>query len=203
MNMATPKDPDSIELVQSRIQESIEINKALLSTGEIAGKIDKISRTLILALSQRKKVLLFGNGGSAADAQHIAAELIGRFLQERPALPAIALTVNPSVMTAIANDYDFTAVFARQLEALGQPGDVAIAFSTSGNSPNILEGIEAARQLGIATVGLTGASGGKLRDLVDDVICVPSTDTQRIQEVHILLGHILCEIIERELFPNV
>lgn len=147
------------------------------------------------------KVLLFGNGGSAADAQHIAAEFVGRFIPDRPALPAISLAVDPSGMTAIGNDYGFERVFARQIEALGRDGDVALGISTSGNSPNVLEALKTARDLGMYTIGFTGESGGKMWNLVDALFRVPSTQTPRIQETHIVLGHILAELIDRELYP--
>ena len=155
---------------------------------------------LARSLVRGRKLFLFGNGGSAADAQHIAAELVGKFQLERHALPAIALTVNTSCLTAIANDYSFDEVFARQIEALAAQGDIAAGISTSGNSPNVLHAIERANAQGVTTIGLTGAKGGKLKLLADRCICVPSEDTPRIQEMHILIGHILCEIVERELF---
>ena len=148
------------------------------------------------------KVLFFGNGGSAADAQHLAAEFVGRFIPDRAALPAISLTTDSSVLTAIGNDYGYDHVFSRQIEALANDGDVAIAISTSGNSPNILLGIDAARERGLYTLGLTGESGGKMLDRVDVLFRVPSCITPRIQETHILLGHILCELIDRSLFPE-
>ena len=203
MSLKPPNSTTTPELVRSRVQSALDLKRAVLSDGQIIEQIARVGATMSRALSERNRILLFGNGGSAADAQHIAAELVGRFLKERRALPAIALTVNSSVVTAISNDYDFDAVFERQVEAFGQAADVAIGISTSGNSPNVLRGIEMARTIGAFTVGLTGSTGGGLRDSVDECICVPSTDTQRIQEVHILVGHILCEIVERELFPDV
>ena len=151
---------------------------------------------LAAAVSSGARVLSFGNGGSAADAQHFAAELIGRFQKERRALPAMALTTDPSVMTALANDLGYEAVFERQLEAHGREGDVALAISTSGRSPNVLQAVRAARSLGMLTVGLTGGGGGELAGLVDELIDVPSSSTQRIQEVHVMVIHMLCEAIE-------
>jgi len=148
------------------------------------------------------RAFLFGNGGSAADAQHMAAELVSRYLRERPGLPVVALTVNTSSLTAIANDYSYDAVFARQLEALGSAGDMAIGISTSGHSRNVLLAIEAAKRKGMTSVGLTGQEGGQLRGLVDWCICVPSRETPRVQESHILIGHILCEIVESQLFEG-
>ncbi|MGH9641616.1 MAG: SIS domain-containing protein, partial [Terriglobales bacterium] len=137
-------------------------------------------------------------GGSAADAQHLAAEFVGRYLKERSALPALALTANTSALTAIANDYAYDLVFARQVQAVGNRGDVAFGISTSGNSPNVVKAMEVAAATGLVTVGLTGASGGRLRCVVEHCLCVPSNDTPRIQECHILTGHILCEIIESQ-----
>ncbi len=153
-------------------------------------------------LSDGGKVILFGNGGSAADAQHLAAEFVGRFIPDRAALPAISLATDTSVLTAIGNDYGYDRVFSRQIEALANDGDTAIAISTSGNSPNVLAGIDAARERGLYTLGLTGASGGKILDRVDVLFRVPSIITPRIQETHIILGHILCELIDRSLFPE-
>jgi len=145
---------------------------------------------------QGGKVMLFGNGGSAADAQHIAAEFVGRFMRERAPLPALALTTDTSALTAVGNDYGFEQVFARQIRALGRRGDVAIAISTSGRSPNIIAGVQAARDQGLITIGLTGGDGGALRGLVEIPIGIPSTNTARIQECHLALEHILCEIVE-------
>lgn len=160
----------------------------------------QVAEELIQAYKAGKKVLLFGNGGSAADAQHIAAELVGKYYLERKPLPAQALTVNTSSLTAIGNDYAFEQIFARQVEALGNSGDVAIGISTSGNSPNVIRGLQAGKRKRLITVGLTGEDGGTLKGEVDYCICVPSKDTPRIQEAHILIGHILCELVERSLF---
>lgn len=186
-------------LVRERIQDCLRVGQALLGDPDLVRSVRQAARVVAQALAEGHKLLVFGNGGSAADAQHIAAELVGRYLRERRALPAVALTVNTSVLTALANDFSFDHVFARQIEALGAPQDVALAISTSGNSANILLGIEAAKRLGLATLGLTGRSGGRLRDAVGHCIAVPSDETPRIQEAHILVGHILCEVVEREL----
>ncbi len=158
------------------------------------------ARMLIECFSRGGKVLLFGNGGSAADAQHIAAEWAGRFRRERPGLPAIALTANTSDLTAIGNDYGFERVFARLVEAHGREGDVAIAISTSGNSPNVLAAVEVARKRGLASLGLAGMGGGKLADCVDVALVVPSDRTDRIQECHITALHALCEVVDEALF---
>lgn len=151
------------------------------------------------ALARGNKIVFCGNGGSAADAQHLAAELVGRYLIDRAPLPALALTVDTSALTAIANDYSFDEVFARQLGGLGQAGDVLVAISTSGNSRNVLRAIEVAREKGIATIGLTGQSGGQMRQLCDICICVPSDRTNHIQEMHIAVGHMICGQVERKL----
>jgi D-sedoheptulose 7-phosphate isomerase len=178
----------------------VAVKEALLRDRELIRLVAEVGRDLAAALRAGHRAFLFGNGGSAADAQHIAAELVGRYKLERPGLPAIALTVNTSNLTAIGNDYSFEAVFARQVEALGSAGDVALAISTSGNSRNVVLAIEAAKRKGMASVGLTGQGGGQLKGLVDRCICVPSEDTPRVQEIHILIGHILSEIVETELF---
>jgi D-sedoheptulose 7-phosphate isomerase len=151
---------------------------------------------MIAALRSGRKILLFGNGGSAADAQHLAAELVNRYRRARPALAALALTTDTSILTAIANDASFEEVFSRQIEALGEPGDVAIAISTSGRSPNVVRAVETARRLGLRTIGLLGRDGGLVAPLVDVPLIVPAEETPRIQEVHITLGHILCDLIE-------
>jgi D-sedoheptulose 7-phosphate isomerase len=186
--------------IRKNIESSIAVKQALLASATLISDISSVTRLLITALKNKKKVLLFGNGGSAADAQHIAAELVGRFGFDRPALPALALTVDTSCITAIANDLGFDHIFARQVEALSQPGDVVIGISTSGNSPNVIAGLQSARRLGLPTVAFAGESGGNLRAIVDHCICIPSKETPRIQECHNLLGHILSEIVEQELF---
>jgi D-sedoheptulose 7-phosphate isomerase len=162
----------------------------------------RIVDLLTQALRQGRKVLVFGNGGSAADSQHLAAELVSRFRRERQALPALALTTDTSILTAIGNDYGFENVFSRQIQALGQEGDVAIAISTSGNSPNVLKAIATAQHAAMATVGLTGQDGGRLKDCVDICLRVPSQSTPHIQEAHIAVAHAICEVIEEELFPD-
>jgi D-sedoheptulose 7-phosphate isomerase len=159
----------------------------------------KAADILLEAFRAGKKLLIFGNGGSASDAQHIACEFVSKFRLERQGLPAIALSTDTSILTAIPNDYHFDRIFKRQVEALGQEGDVAIGISTSGNSPNVLAAIAEAKGKGMATIGLCGADG-KLKDAVDVAICVPSTDTPRIQESHIAIGHIICDIVEKEMF---
>jgi D-sedoheptulose 7-phosphate isomerase len=155
------------------------------------------AEALVAAYRAGHKALFFGNGGSAADSQHLAAEFLGRYLREREPLPAVALNANSSAVTAIGNDYGYDQVFARQLEALGSPGDVAVGISTSGNSPSVVEAVLRARRMGLFTIALTGASGGRLRGLVDVLIAAPSDETPRIQECHILVGHALCDAVEQ------
>src|SRR6266481_2593778 len=186
--------------VTELIEASIATKQSLLSSPEVVLTVAKVSEILVNGLKQGNKALLFGNGGSAADAQHIAAELVGRFAFDRPALPALALTVNSSCVTAIGNDYGFDRVFSRQLEALARPGDIAIGISTSGNSLNVINAMSTAKKIGLHTIALTGRSGGKLMSMVDHCICAPSEETPRIQECHILIGHIISEIVEREIF---
>lgn len=151
-----------------------------------------------LCLQNGGKILLMGNGGSAADSQHIAAEIVGRYKKERRGLPSIALTTDTSILTSVGNDYGFNFIFSRQVEALCQPGDIVVGLSTSGNSVNVVAGIEKAREVGAFTIGMTGAKGGKLAELCDINLAMPSTDTPRIQEAHITVGHILCDLIEAD-----
>jgi D-sedoheptulose 7-phosphate isomerase len=164
-----------------------------------ADRIAQVATLMVTAFREGRKVLLFGNGGSATDAAHIAAEFVGRYKRERKPLPAIALATDIAAITCIANDYGFDELFARQVRAHGQKGDIAIGISTSGNSPNVLKGIEAARECGLITIAWSGGTGGKLAGLVDHPFVVPSTVTARIQESHITLGHVLCELVEETL----
>lgn len=188
------------QLAISSIEKSIAVKKRLLGDAATIDSISRVSEILINALQDGGKLFLFGNGGSAADAQHIAAEFVGRFAFDRPALPALALSVNSSCVTAIGNDYGFDVVFSRQIEALGRSGDVAIGISTSGSSPNVIKGLLTAGKLGLSTVALTGCTGGELKDAVDHCICAPSNETPRIQECHILVGHIFAELVEQAIF---
>ena len=185
-------------VIRQSIAESIAVKSALLADADYLEALCAAAAAMSQAIRQGSKILFFGNGGSAADAQHLAAELVGRYRQEGPALAAIALTTNTSVLSAIANDYAYEIIFARQVEALGNRGDVAVGLTTSGNSANVLKAIETASAKGLITIGLTGATGGKLRALVTHCLCVPCSDTARIQECHILTGHILCEIVESQ-----
>ncbi len=188
--------------VVKSMRSSMAVAERLVSSDEVTAIIARVSEILVDALRKGNKVLLFGNGGSAADAQHIAAEFAGRFAFDRPALPALALSTNTSCVTAIGNDYGFDAVFSRQIEGLGRAGDVAIGISTSGNSPNVVKGLLAARDLGLTTVALAGCTGGKLKSTAEHCICVPADETPRIQECHILIGHIISELVEQTLFSD-
>lgn len=185
------------DILRKNIQSSIEVHSRLLEACLPA--LNAAAEALIAAYRSGHKAIFFGNGGSAADAQHLAAEFVGRYLLERPPLPALALHANTSSVTAIANDYGYEQVFARQLQALAAPGDVAVAISTSGNSRSVLEAITVARKMGVTTVGLTGAKGGRMREMVDVLIAAPSNDTPRIQECHILVGHALCDAVDQAL----
>lgn len=182
------------------LEESARVKRALAD--ESAPAIARAAALVAASFRSGGRVLLFGNGGSAADAQHIAGEWCGRLSRERPALPAIALTANTSDLTALGNDYGFERVFARLVEAHGRAGDVALAISTSGNSPNVLAAVETARARGLCTIGLTGRGGGKLAGCVDLALVVPSDDTQRIQESHIAIGHVLAELVDDALYPR-
>lgn len=190
---------------QSIITESLTRTKETienLNTEKYSKLIRELSEVIINCLKNEGKVLLAGNGGSAADAQHIAGEFVSRFLFDRPGLPAIAITTDTSIMTAIGNDYGYERLFARQLQALGREGDVFIAISTSGNSPNILEAINEAREKGITVIGFTGAKGGKMKTLCDYCFCAPSDMTPHIQEAHITVGHLICCLVEEVIFKG-
>ena len=181
--------------IKDILLESIQVKEELLRSG--IGTIIEIAQLMIEALKKNGKVILFGNGGSASDSQHIAAELVGRFKKDRTALPALSLTANTSVITSLANDYGYEVVFAKQIEALGQKNDVAVGISTSGRAKNVSSAIKQAKKMGIKTVALTGGDGGELAKLADLSLIVPSSVTARIQEAHITVGHIICELIEQ------
>ena len=182
-------------ILRTNIERSLEVHQRLI--GACLSALTAAADALVSGYRAGHKALFFGNGGSAADAQHLAAEFVGRYLRQRNPLPALALNANSSAVTAIGNDYGYEHVFARQLRALAVPGDVAIAISTSGNSPSVVEGIMCGRRMGLFTIALTGASGGRLRGLVDVLIAIPSEETPRIQECHILMGHALCDAVEQ------
>ena len=187
--------------IKQIISESILVKQHILQDNTILEEIHKIIDSIVHAFKNDKKVLFCGNGGSAADAQHLAAELSGRFYINRDPLFAEALHVNSSYMTAVANDYSYEDVYGRLIKAMGRKGDVLVAISTSGNSSNILKGIEAARLQKMIIIGMTGSTGGKMQQLCDYILKVPSTDTPRIQESHIMMGHIICEMVEKSLYP--
>jgi len=184
------------------IKSAVENYTHVLQNDILQEKIQEIVIKSIAAFKDDKKMFLCGNGGSASDAQHIAAELSGRFYIDRPPLYAEALHVNSSYMTAVANDYGYEATYARMVEAAGRKGDVLVGISTSGNSLNVVKAMQKAKELGMLTVGFTGKDGGKMKDICDIMIFAPSVDTPRIQETHILIGHIICQLIEEEMFPN-
>ena len=184
------------------ISNSVENFQRVLNDEILQENIENIVIKSVEAFRNDKKMLFCGNGGSASDAQHIAAELSGRFYSDRSPLYAEALHVNSSYMTAVANDYGYDETYARMLEACGRKGDVLVGISTSGNSPNVVKALKKANEIGLTTIGFTGSKGGKMNDICDIMIKVPSDDTPRIQEAHILVGHIICQLIEEEMFPN-
>ena len=187
-------------LIENIIQSSIEVKQQLLADPFLLTSIENVVAEMVESLNNDGKILFCGNGGSAADAQHIAAELSGRFYTDRAPLYAEALHVNSSYMTAVANDYSYEVVYSRMIQGCGRKGDVLVGISTSGNSKNIIKALEVAKEKGMITIGMTGASGGKMKELCTYLLNVPSNDTPRIQESHILLGHIICQLIEEKLF---
>jgi D-sedoheptulose 7-phosphate isomerase len=192
---------DAARLVSSRLQETIRVKQNMLDS-ECIDQAATVAAAMVASLRSGGKVLFFGNGGSSMDAGHLAAELSGRFYRDRPGLAGISLSDSTAAVTAIANDYTYDNVFARQVRALGRSGDVAVGLTTSGNSRNVIEALNAADEIGIFTVALTGQSGGKVAGTVDVCIQVPSNDTPRVQEACMHLGHTICEIIEQEMFPD-
>lgn len=190
-------------MIEDRIRESVDVKLKMLEDAELIKSIDNAANIIIQAYQSGNKVIFCGNGGSAADAQHLAAELSGKFLIDRPAIQAEACHVNSSFLTAVSNDYNFELAYARYVQASGRRGDVLVAISTSGNSANIIEAIHKAREMGLKCICLSGKSGGKMAELADLMIRVPSADTPRIQESHILIGHIICELVESNLFGEV
>jgi len=188
--------------IRNIIQASIDTKQKLLADTTLIETIEKVTTLTAQAFRNGNKVLFCGNGGSAADAQHLAAEFSGRFYTDRDPLPSEALHCNSSYMTAVANDYSYDVVYSRMIKGTGKPGDVLVALSTSGNSVNIINAIEQAKKLGMITVGMTGETGGKMKAICDHLLNVPSSDTPRIQESHIMVGHIICQLVEQELFKN-
>ena len=186
--------------IREEFERTVQTLERLSASLEITAELEKIANACCAALREGHKIIFAGNGGSAAEAQHLAGELVGRFKFDRPGLAALALTSDTSILTAIGNDYGYECVFARQLDALGAAGDVFFFLSTSGTSPNVLRGLEAGRRKGLVTVGLTGEGGGAMHPLCDYCIRIPSLDTPQIQEGHLVAGHIICGLIERKLF---
>ncbi len=189
-------------MIADTIRESIEVKQKMLENSTLHEVIDKMAQLCVQTFRSDGKVLFCGNGGSAADAQHLSAELSGRFKMDRPPLFAEALHVNTSFVTAVANDYHYDKVFARMVAAMGRKGDVLVALSTSGNSANMLEAVQKAKEIGMIVLGFSGATGGKMAAHCDHILLVPSNDTARIQEAHIMVGHIVCDIIERTIFNS-
>lgn len=194
-------EPADLAVIEARFGESIAAKQALMET-PYPSQVAELAGLAIGALREGGKVILFGNGGSAADATHLAAELVGRYLVERAPLAALSLTDNGSSVTAIGNDYAYEITFSRQLRGLGRPGDLAIGLSTSGTSKNVIEGLRAAGETGLRTAGICGAEGSTMAEVADLVIALPSTATARVQECTMLVGHTMCELIERALFPQ-
>jgi len=188
--------------IKNIIADSIAVKGKLLNDERIIGIVEKIVDQIVRALKKGNRIYFCGNGGSAADAQHLAAEFSGRFYTDRDALPAEALHCNTSYLTAVANDYGYDAVYARLVQGIGVKGDVLVGLSTSGNSPNIVKAFEVARQKAITTVGFTGEGGGKMKSISDYLLDIPSKDTPRIQESHIMLGHIICQLVEESFFAS-
>jgi D-sedoheptulose 7-phosphate isomerase len=193
---------DHINFIQQKLQSSIDLKTQLMNDKLLLEKVSTVANKIIECYKNKGKVLFCGNGGSAADSQHLAAELSGRFYYDRPPLFSEALHVNTSYLTAVANDYSYNEVYSRLLQAMGNKGDVLIGLSTSGNSGNVVKAFEKANELGMITVGFTGNTGGKMKELSQILVNIPSIDTPRIQECHMILGHTLCEIVEMQLFPK-
>ncbi len=190
-----------MDKIKEIIQASIHVKQQILDNEEMLSGIIKVVDVIVYSLENKGRIYFCGNGGSAADAQHLAAEFSGRFYTDRKALPAEALHCNSSYLTAVANDYSYDVIYARLIEGIGNSGDVLIGLSTSGNSANIVRAFETAREKEIITVGFTGFSGGAMKTVSDHLINVPSTDTPRIQESHIMIGHIVCQLVEERIFP--
>lgn len=186
--------------IDDALEAHVRVAEALRDS--FAAKIEQAAETVVAAYRKGKKILIMGNGGSAADAQHFAAELVGRYKRERKALPAIALTTDTSILTSVANDYSYADVFRRQVEAHALPGDVVIGISTSGNSENVIRALTLAKQIGAVTIAMSGGSGGKMTELADIALIAPSSDTPRIQEAHITMIHILCDVVEGAMAPG-
>jgi D-sedoheptulose 7-phosphate isomerase len=200
--MTVTNGPDPASVIRSRLKDNAAIKKAMWQDEIVIGTIAEIAATIVDSFRTGRKVLLCGNGGSASDANHIAAELVGRFVSDRAPLPAISLAANTSTVTAIGNDYAFEEIFSRQVHGLGRPGDVLIGLSTSGNSENVVRAVQVAKENGLTTVAFTGSGGGRLLEIADLGLQIPDENTARIQEAHITAAHIICELVEVELFGD-
>ena len=192
-----------MDTIRRSIEASIATKQEILANPALLKSIEAVAEVMVNALREGKRILWCGNGGSAADAQHLAAELSGRFYYDRPPLNSEAMHCNTSYLTAVANDYGYELIYSRMIDGACKPGDVLVGISTSGNSKNICNAFRKAKELGVITIAMTGASGGEMKELADFLLNVPSTDTPRIQESHIMLGHIICEIVEARMFPRV
>ncbi len=188
--------------IQSTFYKSIEITKLISDNSFITNELEVCIKKIIFALKNKKKVLFSGNGGSAADCQHMAGEFISKFMKDRKSIAAIALTTDTSIITSISNDYGYEYIFSRQLEGIAEKGDIAFAYSTSGNSQNVINGLKKASEMGLTNIGLTGLDGGEMKKYCKNIIKVPSNVVPRIQEVHLLIGHIICEVVEEEMTKN-
>jgi D-sedoheptulose 7-phosphate isomerase len=189
-----------MDKIKNIIDASVQVKQQILGDTSLQQRIEEAIKVIVAAFNNGNKVLFCGNGGSAADAQHLAAEFSGRFYKDRKALPSEALHCNTSYLTAVANDYSYDVIYARIIDGIGEKGDALVGLSTSGNSGNILKAFEVAREKGVATIGFTGTTGGKMKDLSDILLNVPSNDTPRIQESHIMIGHIICQLVEEQIF---
>lgn len=192
-----------MDTIRRSIEASIATKQEILANPALLKSLEAVAEVMVKALREGKRILWCGNGGSAADAQHLAAELSGRFYYDRPPLNSEAMHCNTSYLTAVANDYGYDLIYSRMIDGACKPGDVLVGISTSGNSKNICNAFRKAKELGVITIAMTGASGGEMKELADFLLNVPSTDTPRIQESHIMLGHIICEIVEARMFPRV
>lgn len=190
------------QMIRSQMKETARVLESMLEDERLAAAVQAVVETCVKALRDGNKMLFMGNGGSAADAQHLAGEMVSRFAYDRPGLPAFALTTDSSVLTAIGNDYGYEHLFSRQVEAVGRTGDVLFGISTSGRSPNVIAGLEAGHRMGLITVGMTGNKGARITEIVDHCVEIPSDSTPNIQEGHIVIGHIICGLIEQQVFPR-
>ena len=189
-------------ILKSAIKDSLEVTNLISNNLELQEELENIIQKIILTLKNNNKILFFGNGGSAADSQHMSGEFISKFMKDRRSLAAIALTTDTSIITSISNDYGYEYIFSRQIEGIGEKGDIAFAYSTSGNSVNVINGLRKAKQIGLSTIGFSGIKGGDMKKYCDLIINIPSNSVPRIQEGHLLLGHIICQIVEEEITKN-